>query len=133
MAKVTLKMQPTQKILLKRNLNKNGNGQKFLTHEIRRLSDAYVPMDTGILKNTAVEDVNRIIYVQPYSKRMWYEHRGARNQRIRYSEKDGKKKRIVVPGGSTGKRGRQWLSRMWADRGDEIVKSVASYCGGRKG
>lgn len=109
MAKVTLKMQPTQKILLKHSLNKNGKGQKFLTHEIRRLSDPYVPFDKGPLKNTAVEETNRIIYVQPYARKQWNENRG------------------------NGKRGKMWCIRMWADRGDEIVKSVASYCGGRKG
>lgn len=129
MAKVTLKMEPTQKILLKHNLNKNGNGQKFLTHEIRRLSDKYVPFDTGVLKNTAVEEVNRIIYVAPYAQRMWYEHTGSR--KTRYRIVNGKKKK--VKGGSTGKRGKMWCIRMWADRGNDIVKSVANYCGGRKG
>lgn len=119
MTKVTLKMDPTDKILLKRSLNKNGNGQKFLTHEIRRLSDPYVPFDKGPLKNTAVEAVNRIIYVQPYARKQWYEHKGTRTRRIK--------------GSSTGKRGKQWCIRMWADRGKEIVWSVAKYCGGRKG
>lgn len=109
MTKVTLKMDPIDKIMLKRSLNKNGNGQKFLTHEIRRLSDPYVPFDKGPLKNTAVEEVNRIIYVQPYAKRWWYTHKG------------------------NGKRGKMWCIRMWADRGSEVVQSVANYCGGRKG
>lgn len=108
--KAVLKMNPKQKILLKHNLNKNGKGQQFLTHEIRRLSDPYVPFYKGPLKNTAVEKVNKIIYVQPYAKKNWYSNKGGR-----------------------GKRGKMWCIRMWADRGGEIVTSVAKYCGGRRG
>lgn len=108
MAKAVLKMEPTQRILIKHNLNKNGNGQKFLTHEIRRLSDPYVPFDTGVLKNTAVEEVNRIIYVAPYAMKQWYENKGS------------------------GKKGKMWCIRMWSDRGNDIVNSVANYCGGKK-
>ena len=43
MAKIRLDIDPVDKILLKRNLNKNGAGQKFFTHEVRRLSTPYVP------------------------------------------------------------------------------------------
>lgn len=109
MAKAVLKMDPTQKILLKRSLNKNGKGQKFLTSEIRRMSDPYVPLLHGPLKNTAVVETNRIIYIQPYAAVNWYKNKGK------------------------GKRGKQWVLRMWADRGDDIIKTVAAYCGGRKG
>ena len=88
MAKAVLKMDPTQKILLKRSLNKNGNGQRFLTSEIRRMSDPYVPLLHGPLKNTAVVETNRIIYIQPYAAVNWYKNKGK------------------------GKRGKQWVLRM---------------------
>lgn len=105
--KVTLNLDPTDKILLKRSLNKNGRGQKFFTHEVRRLADPYVPMDTGTLKNTAVESTDKITYVQPYAKRHWYANKG------------------------NGIRGKMWVLRMWQDRKKEIVKSVSNYCGGK--
>lgn len=105
--KIKLTMDPADKIMLKRNLNKNGNGQKFLTSEIRRMSDPYVPLLHGPLKNTAVVETDRIIYIQPYAAVNWYTNKGK------------------------GKRGKQWVLRMWADRGKDIVKSVANYCGGR--
>ena len=38
-ANIKLKIDPADKILLKRNLNRNGKGQQFFTHEVRRLSD----------------------------------------------------------------------------------------------
>ena len=103
-----LELDPLDKIALRRNLNKDGKAQQFLTHEIRRLADPYVPFRTGALKNTAVERVDHIIYVQPYSKKNWDDNPG-----------------------HGGKRGRLWIPRMWADRGKEIVKSVANYVGGR--
>ena len=82
---IKLKIDPADKILLKRNLNRNGKGQQFFTHEVRR----------------------RIEYVQPYARRQYYENRG------------------------NGLRGSHWTERMWADRGKEIIQSVAAYCGGK--
>lgn len=109
MAKIRLQIDPVDRILLKRNLNKNGVGQRFFTHEVRRLSDPYVPFLTGVLKNTATEEVNRITYNTPYARRQYYENPG------------------------TGLRGPHWTERMWADRGKEIVKATAAYCGGKAG
>lgn len=109
MAKIRLQIDPVDRILLKRSLNKNGAGQRFFTHEVRRLSDHYVPFLTGVLKNTATEEVNRITYNTPYARRQYYENPG------------------------TGLRGPHWTERMWADRGKEIVKATAAYCGGKAG
>lgn len=104
--KVKINIDPTDKILLKRNLNKNGTAQQFFTSEVARLSDPYVPFDKGNLKNTRSVGVNKITYVQPYSRRQWYENKGK------------------------GLRGKEWCLRMWANRGKEIVKSVAKLVGG---
>lgn len=104
---IKLKIDPADKILLKRNLNRNGKGQQFFTHEVRRLSDPYVPFLSGTLKNTAQELTSRIEYVQPYARRQYYENHG------------------------NGLRGSHWTERMWADRGKEIIQSVAAYCGGK--
>lgn len=104
---IKLKIDPADKILLKRNLNRNRKGQQFFTHEVRRLSDPYVPFLSGTLKNTAQELTSRIEYVQPYARRQYYENRG------------------------NGLRGSHWTERMWADRGKEIIQSVAAYCGGK--
>ena len=109
MAKIRLQIDPVDRILLKRSLNKNGAGQRFFTHEVRRLSDPYVPFLTGVLKNTATEEVNRITYNTPYARRQYYENPG------------------------TGLRGPHWTERMWADRGKEIVKATAACCGGKAG
>ncbi len=106
-ANVKLQIDPADRILLKRNLNRNGKGQQFFTHEVRRLSDPYVPFLNGPLKNSATETPTTITYNTPYARRQYYEHRG------------------------NGLRGAQWDKRMWADRGKEIVQSAAAYCGGK--
>lgn len=108
---ISLKMQmdPMSQVLLKRNLDKNGKAQRFFTHEVRRLADPYVPKKTGTLKNSAIEQTNKIIYQQVYSKKQYMENRGH------------------------GLRGKLWDQRMWADRGPEIVNSVAKFVGGKPG
>lgn len=109
---IKLQIDPADKILLKRSLNKNGKGQKFFTHEVRRLSQPYVPNLTGILERTAIEKTNCIEYVQPYARRQYYENSG--------------KNRSKAP-----LAGKEWDKRMWSDRGKEIVQSVADFCGGK--
>ena len=105
--RVRIDIDPEDKILLKRNLTKDGEGQRFFTHEVRRHSDQYVPYLNGPLKNTAIEHRTNIVYPQPYSRKQYYKNKG------------------------NGLRGKEWDKRMWADRGKEIVQSVADFCGGR--
>lgn len=115
MTKIKLNLDPTEKILLKRNLNKNGKAQQFFTSEVKRLSDSYVPFRQGHLKREVRVEPTKITYTQPYAKRQYYENKGLGKDGIR----------------NGGLRGKQWISRMWADRGKEIVKSVADFVGGK--
>jgi hypothetical protein len=94
-------------IIAKRNLEKTGAAQRFLTHEVRRVTDPYVPMLNGPLKDTAVEGVDRIQYVQPYARKQYHENKG------------------------NGLRGKEWDKRSWADHGKEITESVAKFIGGK--
>ena len=108
MAKIRLQIDSVDRILLKRNLNRNGKAQQFFTHEVRRLQTPYVPFLTGFLAEKSVtETATTITHNAPYARRQYYENRG------------------------TGLRGAHWTERMWADRGKEIVKAVAAYCGGK--
>lgn len=116
MARVKLNLDSEQKILLKRNLNKNGKAQKFFTSEVRRMADPYVPFQQGPLKNTARVETNRIIYTQPYAKKMYYENKGYGTQGTSRG----------------GLRGKQWIPRMWANKGKKIVDSVAGFVGGKR-
>ena len=110
--KVTLKMDAAEKILLKRSLGKNGKAQHFLTSEIKRLSDPYVPKLNGPLKTDVTVETSKITYNSPYARRQWYENKGGNNGPLR---------------------GKQWCLRMWANRGKEIIRSVAKFVGGKSG
>lgn len=110
MAKIRLQIDPVDRILLKRNLNRNGKAQQFFTHEVRRLQTPYVPFLTGFLAEESVtETATAITHNAPYARKQYYENPG------------------------TGLRGPYWTERMWADRGKEIVKATAAYCGGKAG
>ncbi len=50
MAGIKIKIDPVDKILLKRSLNQNGQAQKFFSSEVRRMSDPYVPFQKGQLE-----------------------------------------------------------------------------------
>lgn len=113
---VIVRMEPIEKILRKRGLDKNGKVQRFLTNEVAKMADPYVPFKEGGLKKTQVRiEPNCIIYYAPYAKRQYYENSG--------NGKQGTNK--------GGLRGKLWLPRMWVDRGNEIVKSTAAFAGGK--
>lgn len=115
MAKIRLAIDPVDRILLKRNLNRNGKGQRFFTHEVRRLSTPYVPRRSGFLaKDSVTESPGMIVYDAPYARRQYYENKG--------------RNRAFHP-----LAGAHWTERMWADRGKEIVQATAKYCGGKTG
>ena len=113
MAKIRLDIDPVDKILLKRNLNKKGEAQKIFNQDVRRLSTPYVPRLRGNQTMKSVtETASSIIYDTPYARRQYYENKG--KNRTKHA-----------------RAGSHWTERMWADRGKEIVQSVAKYCGGK--
>ncbi len=115
--KITLQMDPTDRILLKRGLNKNGRAQLFFTNEVKRQCDPYTPKRNNIMISTAVVHPTCIEYVQPYSRRQYYENQGKGAEGT----------------SNHGLRGKMWDKRMWADKGPQIVKAVANFCGGKVG
>lgn len=113
--KVKIQMEPTQKILLKRYLNKNGEAQVKFTQEVAKECNNYVPFDTGRLKDMMVElKTDKIIYNAPYAKKQYYTNSG-----------NGKQSNS-----SGGLRGKLWDKRMWQTKGDSIVQEIADFCGG---
>ncbi|MCR1933528.1 minor capsid protein [Clostridium tepidum] len=113
---VKIQMDKTQKILLKRHLNKNGKAQVKFTKEVAKYSNNYVPFLTGRLKDMSVElKPDKIIYNAPYAKRQYYTNKGMGKQ----GESIG------------GKRGKYWDKRCWIDNSNRIVKSIADFAGGR--
>lgn len=114
--KVKIQMNPTQKILLKRKLNKNGDAQIKFTKEVAKESNNYIPFQSGRLKDVMIEfKSDKIIYHAPYAKKQYYGNKGLGKQGTSLG----------------GLRGKYWAKRAWIDHGDEIVKSIADFVGGR--
>ena len=112
---VRLQMDSTQKILLKRYLNANGQAQTKFTKEVAKACNNYVPFKTGRLKDMMVElQSNKIIYKAPYAERQYYTNRGNGTQGTNLG----------------GLRGSHWDKRAWISHGDGIVRTIADFCGG---
>lgn len=115
----------TSKILRERGLGGDNRAQVFLASEVKRLSDPYVPMQSGNLKNQAViaSDGSSITYTQPYAHYQYYGEVMAGRAPKHYT---GDK--LTYSGG--GMRGPRWDERMKADKSKELVDSLEKFIGG---
>ena len=119
--KCTVKMDAPKTILAKRNLNPGGEAVKTLQKEIHAKAEPYTPKDTGNLIQTVL--FNPFIGVLIYS---------ASNRGFIYAS------RVLNPANNfnfqqngSGKRGNNWIVRMWIDQKADILKSVAKVAGGK--
>lgn len=106
------------KILKKRGLGSDNKARLFLASEVARLSDPYVPMRDGTLKNTRIiaPDGRNIKYPQPYAKKQ-YEGVSKSGRPFRYN--------------GAPMRGKEWDKRMMADHAKDVERSVAGFVGGK--
>lgn len=78
--KITVKMKPANTIIKRLGLQENGKATKYLRDEVDRLSDPYVPMRSGTLKNTKTHPSNHEIkYVMPYAHYMYMGKKAVRS------------------------------------------------------
>ncbi|ACA54530.1 capsid protein [Clostridium botulinum] len=109
---VRIQIDKTEKILLKRYLNKNGQAQIKFTQEVAKECNNYVPFLTGRLKDMSVElKIDKLIYNAPYAAKQYYTNKGGNRGALR---------------------GKYWDKRMWSDKGDRIVQTIADFVGGRR-
>lgn len=117
---------------------------KFAANEIMRLSDDYVPFDSGTLKNSAyiTELGDEIVYPSPYAQYMYQgklmvdpiTKKGAFYDPItnRYWSRPGVKKELTdTPLNYTGapKRGAHWAEKAWEDHKEDVIDSIEKYIG----
>lgn len=108
---VKIQIDKTEKILLKRYLNKNGQAQVRFTKEVAKQCNNYVPFFTGRLKDMSIElKIDKIIWNAPYAAKQYYTNKGGNRGALR---------------------GKYWDKRMWSDKGDRIVQTIADFAGGR--
>lgn len=112
----------TKKILAARGLGSSDKVQKYLASEVKRLSDPYVPMQQGMLKNNAqiASDGSSIVYNQPYAHYQYYGKVMAGRAPKKYNGDD-----LTYNGAPM--RGARWTERMFADKKAELEKGVEAY------
>ena len=117
---------------------------KFAANEIMRLSDDYVPFDSGTLKNSAyiTELGDEIVYPSPYAQYMYQgklmvdpiTKKGAFYDPItnRYWSRPGVKKELTdTPLNYAGapKRGAHWAENAWEEHKEDVIESIEKYIG----
>lgn len=115
----------TARILKQRGLGGDHRAQVFLASEVKRLSDKYVPMQQGLLKNQAViaSDGSTLTYTQPYAHYQYYGEVMAGRAPKKYTGKE-----LTYHGAPM--RGPRWDKRMMADKSNEVVNNLKEYIGG---
>ena len=84
---------------------------EFVSNELLKKCDPYVPFDTGMLRDSGVSHSvpkqGRLVWKTPYANQQW-----------RY-------------GKSKGLRGKKWALRAWADNKKMILKSARKIANGK--
>lgn len=113
--KMRIELKKLESLLSKRGLAERGAVQRYIDNEVLKLTDPYVPMDTGALKSSGVRHTSigsgEVKYKTPYARRLYY------NPQYNY---DG-----------APKRGGRWFERMKSDHKLSILKGAANLAGGR--
>lgn len=121
--KVTVKVDiNTAKIMRQRGLGGDYGAQKFLASEVQRLSDPYVPMQQGMLKNQHIiaQDGSSITYTQPYAHYQYYGQAMAGRAPKKYTGNE-----LNYHGAPM--RGKEWVKRMMADKREELERNLEAY------
>lgn len=132
--KVTVSVNFNKKQALEvRGLGSSKKAQKQLASDVKSLAAPYVPMQQGILANTAViaNDGSQLVYPGPYAHYQW--EGIVRGPNYTDGEKFWSGKAPKAP---TGKeltysgapmRGKKWIPRMLADRRKDLEARMEAF------
>lgn len=109
-----VKLKPTSTIRARLGIEPNGRVQKFFTNTCYKHMDKYVPMDQGDLRTNVDIQPDHITYESPY----------AHAQYVGFTK--GPVRNYTTPG-----TGPYWDKRMWSAEGQDVIKEVQDYIGGK--
>lgn len=138
--KVTVNIDPTA-ILKSKQLGKGQKVQQFFANEVKRVSDNYVPMKDGALKNNVSIDTDGsgITYHSPYARYHWYGKKmvdpeygiGAfYSKDYGYWSRPGVKKQLTdvdLNYRGAPMRGPKWTLRAFADNKEALETAIERY------
>lgn len=112
----------TEKILASRGLGSSNKVRKYIASEVARLSDPYVPMQQGMLKNqrTIASDGSQLVYNQPYAHYQYYGKVMAGRAPKKYTGDD-----LTYNGAPM--RGARWTERMLIDKRAELENNIEKF------
>lgn len=130
MFSLKLKMNDTNKILKDHGMQENGAVTKCLRDTVDRFCDPYVPMESGMLKNSKTYPSNHEIkYTSPYAHYMYKGQLMVGPTGSSWAKKGEKKhytsKSLKFQGAP--KRGGEWEKRMMNDRKKDVIKNVQNF------
>lgn len=108
-------MRDTDELIRIHGIGNAGKVQKFIDSEVLRLSDPYIPKDTGTLARSGtihtVIGSGNVQYRTPYARTVYYSNTGHGRNGMAYG----------------GLRGKLWFERMKADKKKQILESARRY------
>lgn len=103
--------------------------QKFVDSEVLRLSDPYIPMQSGMLKKSGILGTTigsgEVVWNAPYSRYLYYG-----KVMVGRAPKVVTNKNLTYRGAPM--RGAFWFERMKKDKGKQILDKAALIAGGGK-
>lgn len=121
-----LKLNSFNKIIKDHGLNANGSVTRFLRDDVDRLCDPYIPMASGLLKNTKTYPSNHEIrYTSPYAHYMYKGKKAVGPSRPKGVKRTISNMPLKYQGAP--KRGAEWDKRMMNDRKKDIIKDVENF------
>ena len=130
MFSLKLKMNDTNKILKDHGMQENGAVTKCLRDTVDKFCDPYIPMESGMLKNSKTYPSNHEIkYTSPYAHYMYKGQLMVGPTGSSWAKK-GEKKHYVgksLKFQGAPKRGGEWEKRMMNDRRKDVIKSVQNF------
>ncbi|GHU77052.1 hypothetical protein FACS1894188_10590 [Clostridia bacterium] len=104
--KVSMNMDSISTVLSNHGLEAGGRVQQYITTNLIRMIDGYVPLRAGVLKGSRnnAPPYDEIVYDTPYAARLYYNPQ----YNFNYSPQ----------------RGAYWDKRAWADNGDKFLSDL---------
>ena len=118
-ATVNVEMNDTTTVLAERGLEPGGRVQQYIATQLAGMMDGYVPMESGVLKGSAIRNIappyEEIVYDGPYARRHFYNTGGVDvlGRHFRPSTFQG-----------APQRGSHWDKRAWADHSAAFLSNL---------